>query len=139
MAAMVSDCECILSLLMLLQLMHLSGTTEKKASSTKNEDWKSAIMIIDQPQCHFILLQISQSTPSPDKSLWSPSLRKQPTFYNYPTNATTEFPVSWSLRDKHRNSIVMICQFPDLGSASDGHATREIICFNQSKVLPISW
>lgn len=138
MAAMVSDSECILSVLMRLQCIWLEPQ-RKKATNTKNEDWKSAIIIIDQPQCHLILLQISQLTPSPDKNLWSHSLRKQPTFYNYPTNATAKFPVSWSLRDKHRNSILMICQFPDLGSASDGHATREIICFNQSKVLPISW
>ena len=43
------------------------------------------------------------------------SLRKQPTF----GDATTRFPAKWRLRNEHRNSIVMTCHYPDLGSASD--------------------
>ena len=43
------------------------------------------------------------------------SLRKQPTF----GDATTGFPAKWHLRNEHRNSILMTCHYPDLGSASD--------------------
>ena len=55
------------------------------------------------------------------------SLRKQPTF----RNATTGYPTKWCLRKKHKNSIVMTHQYPDLGSASDwlkqiSHAAQPI-------------
>ena len=43
------------------------------------------------------------------------SLRKQPTF----GDATTGFPVKCRLRNERRNSILMTCHYPDLGSASD--------------------
>ena len=43
------------------------------------------------------------------------SLRKQPTFHN----ATKGFPVKWRLRNEHRNSVLMMHHYPDLGSASD--------------------
>ena len=43
------------------------------------------------------------------------SLRKQPTF----GDATTDFPAIWRLRNENRNSILMTCHYPDLGSASD--------------------
>ena len=43
------------------------------------------------------------------------SLRKQPTFHN----ATKGFPVKWRLRNEHRNSVLMMHRYPDLGSASD--------------------
>ena len=43
------------------------------------------------------------------------SLRKQPTF----GDATTGFPAKWRLRNERRNSILMTCHYPDLGSASD--------------------
>ena len=43
------------------------------------------------------------------------SLRKQPTF----GNATTGFPAKRRLRNERRNSILMTCHYPDLGSASD--------------------
>ena len=43
------------------------------------------------------------------------SLRKQPTS----GDATTGFPAKWRLRNEHRNSILMTCPYPDLGSASD--------------------
>ena len=43
------------------------------------------------------------------------SLRKQPTF----GDATTDFPAKWRLRNERRNSILMTCHYPDLGSASD--------------------
>ena len=43
------------------------------------------------------------------------SLRKQPTF----GEATTGFHTKWRLRNKRRNSILMTCHYPDLGSASD--------------------
>ena len=44
-----------------------------------------------------------------------PSLRKQTTF----CNATNGFSAKWRLRNEHRNSILMACHYPDLGSASD--------------------
>ena len=43
------------------------------------------------------------------------SLRKQPTF----GNTTTGLPAKWHLRNKHRNSILMMINYPDLISASD--------------------
>ena len=43
------------------------------------------------------------------------SLRNQPTF----RNATSAFPAKWRLRNECRNSILMTCHYPDLGSASD--------------------
>ena len=43
------------------------------------------------------------------------SLRKQPTF----GDATTGFHTKWRLRNEYRNSILMTCHYPDLGSASD--------------------
>ena len=42
-------------------------------------------------------------------------LRKQPTF----GDATTGFPTKWRLRNKRRNSILMIHHYTDLCSASD--------------------
>ena len=44
-----------------------------------------------------------------------PSLRKQTTF----CNATNGFSAKWRLRNERRNSILMTCHYPDLGSASD--------------------
>ena len=71
------------------------------------------------------------------------SLRKQLTFHH----STTDFPAKWCLRNKRRNSILMVHEYTDLGSASDwlkqiSHAARPIrsttqIC-DQSKVLPRS-
>ena len=43
------------------------------------------------------------------------SLRKQPTF----GDATTGFPTKGCQRNERRNSILMTCHYPDLGSASD--------------------
>ena len=43
------------------------------------------------------------------------NLRKQPTF----GNTTTGFPAKWHLRNKRRNSILMMINYPDLVSASD--------------------
>ena len=43
------------------------------------------------------------------------SLRKQPTF----GDATTGFPAKWRLRNEHRNSILMMHHYPDLGYAFD--------------------
>ena len=41
-------------------------------------------------------------------------------------------PAKWCLRNEHRNSILMMQHFPDLGSASDW--LKQI--FNQSEKLP---
>ena len=49
-------------------------------------------------------------------------------------NATTGSPLKWHLRNKHRNSILMTCYYPDLGSTSDWLK----ICFNQSETLTSS-
>ena len=43
------------------------------------------------------------------------NLRKQPTFQD----TTTGFPTEWRLRNKCRNSILMMCHYPGLGSDSD--------------------
>ena len=43
------------------------------------------------------------------------SLGNQPTF----RDGTTGFPAKWRLRNDFRNSILMTCHNPDLGSASD--------------------
>ena len=43
------------------------------------------------------------------------SLRKQPTF----GDATTSFPAKWRLRNKCKNSMLVTCHYPDMGSASD--------------------
>ena len=50
----------------------------------------------------------------------SDSLRKQPTFFN----TTTGFPVKWRLRNDCRNFILLRCQYPVLGSASDWSRTK---------------
>ena len=42
-------------------------------------------------------------------------LRKQTTF----CHATNSFSAKSRLRNKHRNSILMMCHYPDLGSVSD--------------------
>ena len=37
-----------------------------------------------------------------------------------PENSATDgFPMKWCLRNKHRNSILMMCHYPDLSSVSD--------------------
>ena len=56
----------------------------------------------------------------PEAPIWNPlwplaNLRKQPTF----GNATTGFPAKWCERNEGRNSILMMCHYPDPGSASD--------------------
>ena len=43
------------------------------------------------------------------------SLRKQMTF----RNANNGFLTKWCLRNERRNSILIMCHYPDLGSASD--------------------
>ena len=53
------------------------------------------------------------------------SLRKPPTF----RDATTKLPRKMTSKHRHRNSILMTCHYPDLGSASDwlkqvSHAER---------------
>jgi len=50
-----------------------------------------------------------------NKIMPSCCLRKQPTF----GDTTTGFPTKWNLRNEHRNSIMMMRHYPDLGSASD--------------------
>ena len=54
----------------------------------------------------------------------SDSLRKQPTF----CDATTCFPAKWRLRNERRNSILMMCHYPDLSndkfSANQKHLTQ---------------
>ena len=57
-------------------------------------------------------VQTSNSSP---KKLSADSLRKQPTV----RDATTGFPAKWLLRNERRNSILMTCHYPDLGSAFD--------------------
>ena len=54
---------------------------------------------------------LSGIRPAGDNS----SPRKQPTF----GDATTGFPAKWRLRNERRNSILMTCYYPDLGSAYD--------------------
>ena len=53
--------------------------------------------------------------------------QEQPTF----GDATTSFPVKWRPRNERRNSILMTCHYPDLGSAFDKLKN----CFTQSEAL----
>ena len=48
-------------------------------------------------------------------NMYRVSLGNQPTF----RDATTGFPAKWRLRNDYRNSILMTCHYPDLGSAFD--------------------
>ena len=50
------------------------------------------------------------------------SLRKQPTF----GNAITGFPTKWCLRNDCRNSILMTCCYPDLGSGTDWSTNQKL-------------
>ena len=59
------------------------------------------------------------------------SLRKQPTFCD-PTNF---FPSKWCLRKELRDSVLMKCHYPDLGSACGWLK----ICLKQSEALFRSW
>ena len=64
---------------------------------------------------------------TPIQRLCYVSLKRQQTF----GDATTGFPAKWRLRNERRNSILMTCHYPDLGSASDwlnqiSHAARPI-------------
>ena len=61
------------------------------------------------------------------------SLRKQPTFREIATWALAKRRLS----NERRNSILMMCHYPDLGSASDW-LKREGFRFNQSETLPRS-
>ena len=65
--------------------------------------------------------------PSPfsPPPLPTPRLRKQPTS----RDATSGFRAKWRLRNERRNSILMTCHCPDLGSAYDWS------CLNQSEAL----
>ena len=72
--------------------------------------------------CCFLVAQLNRlsfwiMTPSLFNSLAQlrNSLRKQPTF----GDATTGFPTKGRQRNERRNSILMTCHYPDLGSASD--------------------
>ena len=47
-------------------------------------------------------------------------------------HATTGFPAKWRLRNDCRNSILMMCHYLDLCSASDW-SCHQRICFNQSE------
>ena len=90
----------------------------------------------------FLLLKSTQPVMIPSKTqCWNsqekkeilfkgPSLRKQPTL-----DAITGFPVKWHLRHKCRNSILMICHYPDLGSTSDW-SCNETNLYGISAVIP---
>ena len=58
------------------------------------------------------------------------NLSKRPTF----REVTNGFPTKWRLRNDCRNSLLMTCHYPDLGSASDCLK----ICFNQPEALTTS-
>ena len=49
-------------------------------------------------------------------------------------NVTNGFPAKWRLRNDCRNSLLMTCHYPDLGSASGCLK----ICFNQPEALTTS-
>ena len=64
----------------------------------------------------FLLLSFESSRPPPlHDSPANYSLRKQPTH----SDTTTGFPAKWRLGNGCRNSTLMTCHYPDLGSASD--------------------
>ena len=49
-------------------------------------------------------------------------------------DATISFSQNWRLRKDCKNSILMTCHYPDLGSTSDW-SSHEGICFKKSKAL----
>ena len=60
-----------------------------------------------------LVIRVGKLSESSFRSVFS--LTKQPTF----RDATTGFPTKWRLRNKCRNSILMMRHYPDLGGASD--------------------
>ena len=60
-----------------------------------------------------LVIRVGKLSESSFRSVFS--LTKQPTF----RDATTGFPAKWRLRNKRRNSILMMRHYPDLGGASD--------------------
>ena len=70
--------------------------------------------------------------PLPPQNFWIStiflnSLRKHPTF----RDATSGLPAKWRLRNERRNSILMTCHYPDLGSASDWSCCERNLTLNQ--------
>ena len=59
--------------------------------------------------------QTSRHLPAIKAFVTCTSLRKQPTF----CDGTNGFPAKWRLKNERRNSILMTCHYPDLGSAFD--------------------
>ena len=60
-----------------------------------------------------LVIRVGKLSESSFRSVFS--LTKQPTF----RDATTGFPAKWRLRNKCRNSILMMRHYPGLGGASD--------------------
>ena len=88
---------------------------------------KTAQKSLPNGAVHTYIAAIREYPPGEGVSL----TRKQPTF----RYATTVFAAKWRLRNERRNSILMTCHYPDLGSASD---CLFFFCFNQSEALPRS-
>ena len=63
------------------------------------------------------------------------SIRKQTTF----CDTTTGFPAKEHLRKEHRNSILMMRHYLDLGTASDWSCHLWNLLLNQSEALPQTW
>ena len=93
------------SLLLMTTFLHINGPWEK-----------SSCLGLHRGLCLPTWLHPAASQPCVN---WteqpSDSLRKQPTFFN----TTTGFPMKWRLRNDCRNFILMRCQYPVLGNASD--------------------
>jgi len=77
----------------------------------------------------FIFILIHCTSPT------SSSIRKQTTF----SDVTTGFPAKEHLRKEHRNSIVMMLHYLDLGTASDWSCCLWNLLLNQSEALPQTW
>ena len=99
-----------MSLLFMTTFLHINGLWEK-----------SSCLGLHRGLCLPTWLHPAASKPCIN---WteqpSDSLRKQPTFFN----TTTGFPVKWRLRNDCRNFILLRCQYPVLGSASDWSRTK---------------
>ena len=87
---------------------------------------------------------IPPSPPPPQKN--SESQQSFLIAWEHPTfrDATSGLPAKWRLRNERRNSILMTCLYPDLGSASDWSCCERNLTLNQQMERqlikrPTSW
>ena len=77
--------------------------------------WTPGLCFVLTPLCVFPKVKCTlYLTQKGNKFTWNSNLEKSQHF----ATPITVFAVECSLRNKHRNSILMTCHYPDLGSAS---------------------